>query len=108
MTPAATASEMTRATRRRRLALAALLLSSSVVGARPAVARAPAQDAHGDTQVLLTKNEALRVVFPGCERALELRRILTRDEKVALERNLARSIEERGFLVYLGVRGAAH
>lgn len=52
-----------------------------------------------DTQVLLTKTQALQVVFPGCERALEVRRVLSDEEKGALEKALHRTLEEKGFLV---------
>ncbi len=61
--------------------------------------------ASDDTQVLLTKAQGLRVVFPECERALEVRRLLTDDERRRLGKNLGRELEEKGFLVYLGLRG---
>jgi thiamine biosynthesis lipoprotein len=60
--------------------------------------------AWGDGSVLLTKGQALRVVFPRCERTLEVRRMLEHGEKRRLERALHRTLEERGFLVYLGLR----
>ncbi|HET6164362.1 MAG TPA: hypothetical protein VFG37_11890, partial [Planctomycetota bacterium] len=56
-------------------------------------------------EVLLSKVEALRVVFPRCERVLEQRRMLGDEERRALETALRRPLEEKGFLVYLGLAG---
>lgn len=56
-------------------------------------------------EVLLSKVEALRVVFPRCERVLEQRRMLDDEERRALETALRRPLEEKGFLVYLGLGG---
>jgi thiamine biosynthesis lipoprotein len=77
--------------------LAALCVASLVL--LPARARAE------EGAVLLSKSAALRVVFPGCDRALEVRRLLTTDEKRDLEKTLHRPLEEKGFLVYLGLHG---
>ncbi|MBL8840588.1 MAG: FAD:protein FMN transferase [Planctomycetes bacterium] len=98
---------------RHRLALVAPLLAAALLAlaafppraaALPPPAAVPPAD---DTQVLLTKSQALRLAFPGCEQALEWRRLLDAEEKRALERTLGRSLDEKGFLVYLGLRGGA-
>ena len=83
----------------RRAAAAAL----AVVAAFAApVSAAPCADG---PEVLLSKVEALRVVFPRCERVLEQRRMLDDEERRALETALRRPLEEKGFLVYLGLAG---
>jgi thiamine biosynthesis lipoprotein len=68
---------------------------------------APAAPCADGPEVLLSKVEALRLVFPRCDRVLEVRRLLDDEEKRALEKTLHRALEERGFLVYVGLRGAA-
>ncbi len=59
------------------------------------------------TEVLLTKAQALRTVFPACDRALEVRRLLAPEEKRTLDATLHRELGEKGFLVYVGLRGGA-
>jgi len=86
--------------RRMRRAAAAALAVVAAFGA-PASA-APRSEG---PEVLLSKVEALRVVFPRCERVLEQRRILTDEERRVLETALRRPLEEKGFLVYLGLAG---
>lgn len=83
----------------RRAAAAALAVVAAL--AAPAAA-APRADG---PEVLLSKVEALRVVFPRCERVLEQRRLLADGERRALETALRRPLEEKGFLVYLGLAG---
>lgn len=93
----------------RRTAPASLLLAAAfLVGAAAGgVARARGVPASDATEVLLTKTQALRLAFPACESALELRHLLDAAAKERLERRLGRRLDERGFLVYLGLRGGA-
>ena len=85
--------------RTRRAAAAALAVVTAFAAPASAAPRADGPE------VLLSKVEALRVVFPGCERVLEQHRILTDEERRALETALRRPLEEKGFLVYLGLAG---
>ncbi|MCB9898938.1 MAG: FAD:protein FMN transferase [Planctomycetes bacterium] len=51
-------------------------------------------------QVYLTKDEALRYVFPDALRVVELRHLLTRDETREIEVLVGRRLEEGGFFLY--------
>ncbi len=79
--------------------LASLMLAFAAV--------ASPRSAADDPQILLTKTQALRIAFPDCAAALEVRRLLSDDEKRALEAALGRTLEEKGFLVYYGLREGA-
>ena len=88
-------------------ASALLVLLGALFGALLPASAAGARTGSDDTEVLLTKTQALRAVFPACDRALEVRRLLAPEEKRALDATLRRELGEKGFLVYLGLRGEA-
>lgn len=82
------------------------LLTSIVIAAVLSDAAVRAGAARDDgTEVLLTKVQALRAVFPDCDHALELRHLLAEDEQRRLAATLQRDLGEKGFLVYLGLNG---
>jgi len=60
-----------------------------------------------DAQVLLSKEQALALLFPGAPRVVELLHLLTADESAAVERLLGARLEEGGFYLYAAERDGA-
>lgn len=58
----------------------------------------------GDVQVLLDKSEALAQVFPGADRVVELRHLLTAGESDAISELAKRDLDEGGFYLYRATR----
>jgi thiamine biosynthesis lipoprotein len=77
-----------------RLLLAAALL----------LAPAAAQES---ATVLLSKEQALRLVFPDAPKVLELRHLLTPEETHAIEATLGARLDEGGFFLYAAERDGA-
>jgi len=63
---------------------------------------AAAQD--DGSQVLLTRDQALALVFPGAPRVVELRHLLSPEESAAAERRTGGRLEEGGFYLYAAER----
>jgi len=84
-----------------------LVLLGALLCALLPAASAGARAGSDVAEVLLTKVQALRAAFPACDRALEVRRLLAPEEKRTLDATLHRELGEKGFLVYVGLRGEA-
>jgi hypothetical protein len=83
---------------RRLLLAAALVLGTAATGA------AAAQD---EATVLLTREQALRLVFPDAPKIVDLRHLLTAPGTTAIEAALGSRLEEGGFFLYADVRDGA-